>query len=95
MSSNRPVATVTLWKYTAWNAIQATDHAPNTRPMAAESKASPAGMRYSSTATSSAVIGASAAESHADRRRTPSVTSSTTIGDTAGAADSHSPPAGW
>ena len=45
IESNRPVATVTLWKYTAWKAIQATDQTPNTMPIAAESSASPKGMR--------------------------------------------------
>ncbi|GAC1687623.1 MAG: hypothetical protein PVS2B1_08540 [Candidatus Dormibacteraceae bacterium] len=88
MTSKSPLATVRLWKKTAFKTIQLIGHRPNAMPSVAVAKVMPNGMPHTTQASKAAVSIAASAHSHAGRRRMASMTNRTYSGSPATSADS-------
>ena len=77
MTSKSPLATVRLWKKTAFKTIQLMGHRPKAMPSVAAPALVPRGMPQTSQARTKAVAAEASAHSQAGRRRTASITKRT------------------
>src|SRR5258708_38510954 len=96
MTSKSPLATVRLWKKTAFKTIQLIGHRPNAMPSVAVANVMPKGMPQTAQESNAAVSIAARAHSQAGRRRMASMTKRTESGSPATRADSRMlPSTGW
>ena len=77
MTSKSPLATVRLWKKTAFSTIQLIGHRPKAKPSVAAPAAIEKGMPQTSHPRMNAARTAASAQSQAGRRRTASMTNRT------------------
>jgi hypothetical protein len=96
ITSKSPLATVRLWKKTAFRTIQLIGHRPNAMPSVAVPMETPKGMPQISQARTNAVAIAARAHSHAGSLRMASMTNRTYSGSPATSAESRMlPSTGW
>ena len=77
MTSKSPLATVRLWKKTAFSTIQLIGQSPNAMPSVAVPTVTPKGIPHTSHPSTKAVSIAVMAQIHAGRRSTASITNNT------------------